>query len=204
MAEDKKKDEIAVIEINEEFMKQKLYEFRGCKVLLDADLAEVYGYELKAFNQQVKRNIERFQNDMMFQLSDNEVEYLRSQFVTANISSKSRSNPYVFTEQGVYMLMTVLKGELAVRQSIALVRTFKRMKDYILENRDLIGQREILQLSMETANNRIEINKINSDIISLEKQISDVVEGLKDVVTKSELADMMNSFVYTLRSVETA
>ena len=56
MAEDKKKDEIAVIEINEEFMKQKLYEFRGCKVLLDADLAEVYGYELKAFNQQVKRN----------------------------------------------------------------------------------------------------------------------------------------------------
>ena len=71
-------------------MKQKLYEFRGCKVLLDADLAEVYGYELKAFNQQVKRNIERFQNDMMFQLSDNEVEYLRSQFVTANISSKSR------------------------------------------------------------------------------------------------------------------
>ena len=110
MAEDKKKDEIAVIEINEEFMKQKLYEFRGCKVLLDADLAEVYGYELKAFNQQVKRNIERFQNDMMFQLSDNEVEYLRSQFVTANISSKSRSNPYVFTEQGVYMLMTVLKG----------------------------------------------------------------------------------------------
>ena len=195
MEEDKKKDEIAVIEINEEFMKQKLYEFRGCKVLLDADLAEVYGYELKAFNQQVKRNIERFQNDMMFQLSDDEVEYLRSQFVTANISSKSRSNPYVFTEQGVYMLMTVLKGKLAVRQSIALVRTFKRMKDYILENRDLIGQREILQLSMETANNRIEINKINSDMISLEKQISDVAEGLKDVVTKSELADMMNSFV---------
>ena len=176
---EEKKEEIAVIEINEEFMKKKLYEFRGCKVLLDADLAEVYGYELKAFNQQVKRNIERFQNDMMFQLSDEEVEYLRSQFVTANISSKSRSNPYVFTEQGVYMLMTVLKGELAVRQSIALVRTFKKMKDYILENRDLIGQRELLQLSMETANNRIEINKINSDMASLEKQISDVAEGLK-------------------------
>ena len=77
----------------------------------------------------------------------------------------------------------------------ALIRTFKKMKDYILENRDLIGQREILQLSMETANNRIEINKINSNMISLEKQISDVAEGLKDVVTKSELADMMNSFV---------
>ena len=91
--------------------------------------------------------------------------------------------------------MIVLKGPLAVKQSKALIRTFKKMKDYILENRDLIGQREILQLSMETANNRIEINKINSDMLSLEKQISDVAEGLKDVVTKSELADMMNSFV---------
>ena len=69
------------------------------------------------------------------------------------------------------------------------------MKDSILENRGLIGQRELLQLSMETANNRIEISKINSDMISLEKQISDVAEGLKDVVTRSELADMMNSFV---------
>ena len=176
-------------------IRNKVYIIRGQQVMLDRDLAEIYGYEVKKLNQQVKRNIERFQNDMMFQLSDDEVEYLRSQFVTANISSKSRSNPYVFTEQGVYMLMTVLKGELAVRQSIALVRTFKKMKDYILENRDLIGQREILQLSMETANNRIEINKINSDMISLEKQISDVAEGLKDVITKSELADMMNSFV---------
>lgn len=115
--------------------------------------------------------------------------------MTANLNSKSRYNPHVFTEQGLYMLMTVLKGPLAVKQSKALIRTFKKMKDYILENRDLIGQREILQLSMETANNRIEINKINSDMISIEKQISDVAEGLKDVVTKSELADMMNSFV---------
>ena len=62
---------------------------------------------------------------MMFQLSDEEVEYLRSKFLTANISSKFHSNLYVFKGQGVYMLMTVLKGELAVRQSIALVRTFK-------------------------------------------------------------------------------
>ena len=73
---------------------------------------------------------------------------------------------------------------MQLRQSIALVRTFKRMKDYILENRDLIGQREILQLSMETANNRIEINKINSDMISLEKQISDVAEGLEGCCDK--------------------
>ena len=86
----------------------------------EADLLNVAPYGYSLINQQIKRNIERFQNDMMFQLSDNEVEYLRSQFVTANISSKSRSNPYVFTEQGVYMLMTVLKGELAVRTLVHL------------------------------------------------------------------------------------
>ena len=163
--------------------------------MLDADLAEIYGYTNKRFNEQVRNNIEKFDPDFMFELTDDETEYLRTNFSTANISSKSRYNPHVFTEQGLYMLMTVLKGSLAVKQSKALIRTFKKMKDYILENRDLIGQRELLQLSMETANNRIEISKINSDMISLEKQISDVAEGLKDVVTKSELEDMMNSFI---------
>ena len=197
MAEDKKKEiDVAVIEVTEEYLKEKLYKIRGKRVLLDADLAEIYGYDTKGFNRQVKNNIEKFDEDFMFELTDEELEDLRYKNCTANISSKSRYNPHVFTEQGLYMLMTVLKGPLAVKQSKALIRTFKKMKDYILENRDLIGQREILQLSMETANNRIEINKINSDMISLEKQISDVAEGLKDVVTKSELADMMNSFVY--------
>ena len=195
MAEDKKKDEFAVIDITEEYLKERIYEIRGQRVILDADLSEIYGYTTKAFNQQVKNNIEKFDEDFMFELTDDEVENLRSNFLTANLNSKSRYNPHVFTEQGLYMLMTVLKGPLAVKQSKALIRTFKRMKDYILENRDLIGQRELLQLSIETANNRIEISKINSDMISLEKQISDVAEGLKDVVTKSELADMMNSFI---------
>lgn len=153
------------------------------------------GYDTKGFNRQVKNNIEKFDEDFMFELTDEELEDLRYKNCTANISSKSRYNPHVFTEQGLYMLMTVLKGPLAVKQSKTLIRTFKKMKDYILENRDLIGQRELLQLNMETANNRIEISKINSDMISLEKQISDVAEGLKDVVTKSELADMMNSFI---------
>lgn len=196
MAEDKKNEnEIAVIEVTEEYLKDRLYMIRGKRVLLDADLATIYGYTTKAFNQQVKNNIEKFDEDFMFELSDKEVENLRSKFLTANISSKSRYNPRVFTEQGLYMLMTVLKGSLAVKQSKALIRTFKKMKDYILENRDLIGQRELLQLSMETANNKIAISKINHDMSSLEKQISDVAEGLKDVVTKSELADMMNSFI---------
>lgn len=194
MAEDKKED-IAVIEITEEYLKERIYEIRGQKVILDSDLSEIYGYTTKAFNQQVKNNSERFDEDFMFELTDDEFENLRSNFLTANLNSKSRYNPHVFTEQGLYMLMTILKGPLAVKQSKALIRTFKKMKDYILENRDLIGQRELLQLSMETANNKIEISKLNADMAFLEKQISDVAEGLKNVVKKSELADMMNSFI---------
>ena len=91
--------------------------------MLDADLAEIYGYTNKRFNEQVRNNIEKFDPDFMFELTDDETEYLRTNFSTANISSKSRYNPHVFTEQGLYMLMTVLKGSLAVKQSKALIRT---------------------------------------------------------------------------------
>lgn len=189
------KEVMSVVEISEEFLKDKLYEIRGEKVMLDSDLAEIYGYDTKGFNRQVKNNIGKFDSDFMFELTDEEIEDLRCKNCTANISSKTRYNPHVFTEQGLYMLMTVLKGPLAVQQSKALIRTFKKMKDYILENRELIGQREFLQFSLQATNNAFEIRKINSNMISLEKQISDVAEGLKNVVTKSELADMMNSFV---------
>lgn len=189
-----KNAEMEIIEVTEELIKAKTYMVRGRKVMLDFDLAAIYGYETKRFNEQVSNNIERFIDDFMFKLTREELKDLRSKNSTSSWGG-SRYLPRAFTEEGIYMLMTVLKGELAVKQSIDLVKTFKKMKDYILENRDLIGQREVLQLSMETANNKIAISKINHDMISLEKQISDVAEGLKDVVTKSELADMMNSFI---------
>ena len=91
--------------------------------------------------------------------------------------------------------MTVLRGDLAIRQSRALVSTFKRMKDYILDNQHLIGQREVMRLSMQTAENTVEISKLRMNIGSVERQMSDVMGQLNDVVTKSDLADMMNSFV---------
>lgn len=194
MAE-KTKEEIAIIEVTEEYMQDKLYDIRGYKVMLDADLAAIYGYENKRFNEQVRNNIEKFDADFMFELTDDEVSYLRTNFSTANISSKSRYNPHVFTEQGLYMLMTVLKGELAAKQSKALIRTFKKMKDYIIDNQGLIGQREVMQLSIQTSKNTDEINKLRMDIGSVERQMSDVMNQLNDVVTKSDLADMMNSFV---------
>ena len=151
--------EIAVIEVTEEYLRDRIYYIRGHKVLLDADIAEIYGYTNKRFNEQVRNNIIKFDSDFMFELSDDELEDLRTKFSSANISSKSRYNPHVFTEQS------------------------------------LIGQREVMQLSMQTIENTAEISKIRMDIGSVEKHMSDVMDQLNDVVTKSELADMMNSFV---------
>ena len=87
--------------------------------MLDFELAEIYGYETKTFNQQVKNNIEKFDEDFRFQLTKDEWEFLRSKILTSKSDEGSggrRYMPYAFTEQGIYMLMTVLKGELAVKQ----------------------------------------------------------------------------------------
>ena len=186
MADKRKKDlektEMAVIEITEELLKEKLYEFRGRKVMLDSELAEIYGYETKNFNRQVKNNSKKFQgDDFMFELTDEETEELsRCKKFTLNDQngrgSNIKYNPHVFTEQGIYMLMTVLRGDLAIKQSRALVSTFKKMKDYILSNKTLIGQREIMQLSMQTSENVFEIKKLRMDLGSVEKQISDVMD----------------------------
>ena len=128
-------EENTIVIIDEATLKDKIYEIRGQKVMLDFELAEIYGYETASFNQQIKRNIERFDVDFRFQLTRKEYEtILRSQIVIANnISSKRRYLPYAFTEQGIYMLISVLKGELAIKQSKAIIRTFKIMKDYIIE-----------------------------------------------------------------------
>lgn len=190
-----KNNNAADIEITEKHIRDRIYEIRGQRVMLDADIAEIYGYTNKRLNEQIRNNIGKFDSDFMFELTSEEVKDLRTKFPTANFSSKSRYNPHVFTEQGIYMLMTVLKGELATEQSKALIRTFKKMKDYIFENHDLFGQRELLRLSAETEKNKNSIGKINSEMLHLEKQISDVAESLKDIVTKSELADLMNGFV---------
>ena len=196
---DKKKDvtestEIVVVEVTEELLREKLYEIRGVKVMLDSDLAEIYGYTTKALNQQVKNNNDRFDSEFTFKLTQEEWKDLRSKNLTSSWGG-SRHLPNVFTEQGVYMLMTVLKGELAAKQSKDLVKTFKKMKDYILGNQDLIGQRDIMQITMQSAENKAEINRLRMDLGSVEKQMSDVMDQLSDVVTKSDLADMMNSFV---------
>ena len=122
------KNEIIVPELNNETIESMIYIIRGQKVMLDFELAKIYGYETKRFNEQVKNNIEKFPDDMMFCLTDSETKHiLRSKKSTSSWSG-TRKLPYVLTEQGIYMLMTVLKGDLATKQRIALIDAFKQMK----------------------------------------------------------------------------
>ena len=126
---------------NSEWIKDKIYTIRGVQVMLDSDLAQIYGYEVRALNQQVKRNINRFPEDFMFQLTREEVDLVKSQFVTSpngnffeGQEGGSRKLPFAFTEQGIYMLATVLRGEVAEQQSIFIMRAFREMKHFLQSN----------------------------------------------------------------------
>jgi len=175
-------------------IQDKIYIIRGQKVMIDADLAAIYGYETKNFNRQVKNNIDKFDgDDFMFRLTAEEFEDLRCKNFTSSWGG-SRYLPYAFTEQGIYMLMTVLRGDLAVKQSRALIRTFRAMKDYIIENQDLLGRRQYLQLSLMATQNTRDIIDIRRDLDKVENQMAGVVNSLADVVTKSELAKVMVDF----------
>lgn len=159
--------EVAII--SENLLKDKIYTIRGVKIMLDADLAEIYGYETRFFNRQVKNNRDRFDDDFVFQLTEKEFSGLMCKNCTSNISRPGRGGtrklPYAFTEQGIYMLMTVLNGDLAIRQSKALIRLFKEMKDYIIaENQQLIGSDGVAMLGAQTAQNTRDIARLTSEV----------------------------------------
>ena len=167
--------------------------------MLDFELAEIYGYTTKVFDQQVKRNEEKFPEDFRFQMTQEELKILRSQIVTSS-SRKSKSwggtryLPWCFTESGIYMLMTVLKGELATKQSIALIRTFRAMKDYIVDNNALITRHDYLRLSMQLSDTQQTVHEIQAQIVGHEEKFSDVFEQLNDTVKKSEISPFMLDF----------
>ena len=159
-----KKPEFSLID--EDLLKSRIYTIRGVKVMLDADLAEIYGYSTKRFNEQVKCNIERFDADFRFQLTRDEyLSILRSEKPTLEQGKYAKYLPYAFTEQGIYMLMTVLRGDLAILQSKALIRLFKQMKDYIIEeNRTLLGYDGLARIVVQTERNTKDIAVIQSDL----------------------------------------
>lgn len=123
--------------ISLELIAQAIRVFRGQKVLLDFDLAALYGVSTKALNQAVKRNRTRFPNDFMFRLSAAERKSLRSQFVTLKRGEHLKHSPYVFTEQGVAMLSSVLRSARAVKVNIAIMRAFVQLRGLLETNREL-------------------------------------------------------------------
>ncbi len=184
--------EIAII--NEQSIKDKIYEIRGTKVMLDFELAEIYGYTTSAFNQQVKRNEEKFPADFRFQLTKEEYQILLSQIVTTSWGGDRRTEPWVFSEGGIYMLMTVLKGELAAKQSIALIRTFQAMKNYVVNNQSLINQRDYLRLSLQVSDTQQTVQNIQSQLIDQGDRLNDLFDQMQDTVKKSEISPFMLDF----------
>jgi len=152
----------------------QVYVIRGQQVMLDYDLAEIYGYEVKNLNRQVKRNIDRFPEDFMFQLTEVDCENLRCQNVTAIKSTMSRSLPYAFTEQGIYMLATVLRGELAEQQSIFIMRAFREMRHYIKQNQQFVTQSE---LRLVTA----KVSEMSADVISMKDWKKNTEQNLQQI-----------------------
>jgi hypothetical protein len=123
-----------------EILEQKIYLIRGQKVMRDADLAALYGVQTKALVQAVKRNPDRFPKDFMFQLSQAELKDWRSQFVTSNSADKMglRRAPYVFTEQGVAMLSSVLKSRRAIQVNVAIMRVFVKIRTLLASHAELL------------------------------------------------------------------
>ena len=188
MAKKEKKTELVAVKpgfslIDENLLKSRIYTVRGVKVMLDADLAEIYGYETRFFNRQVKNNIERFAEDFRFQLTEEEMQILMCKNCTSSWGG-TRKLPYAFTEQGVYMLMSVLKGDLAIQQSMALIRLFKKMKDYIVdENRLLLESDGIAQIAAHTIQNTKEIAEVRQDVSIMKTDLQKVMENFVDPST---------------------
>ena len=170
--------------VDERNLKDKVYNIRGTLVMLDFELAELYGYTTKAFNQQVKNNIKKFDADFRFKLSKEEWSNLKSKILTPSWGGR-RTIPYAFTEQGIYMLMTVLRGDLAIKQSKKLIRMFKHMKDYIYDNPVLFRSSDLLELSAETKDNTLSIQRIEENML-----------------TKADLPEFMKLFDQGLQNEE--
>ncbi len=155
----------AVQPISVDNIKTKIHEFRGQKVMIDRDLADLYHIETKVLNQAVKRNIKRFPTDAMFILTKDEFESLRSQFVTSNKRGGARYMPYALTELGIAMLSSVLSSEIAIQANLNIMRAFILMK-------------HAFHSFME---NFVRFEKIEHQIATLNSYIEDVLRDQNDI-----------------------
>jgi len=153
-------------------IRSKIYIIRGKQVMIDRDLAELYQVETRRLNEQVKRNIDRFPKDFMFQIDEIEYQNLMSQFATSSSEHGGvRKMPYAFTEEGIYMLATVLRSPVATQTSIAIIRTFKKLREFSKHYNALAKQ-------------LIEIDRKH------DKQYKELKKALDELIAESEMADM--------------
>ena len=148
-------------------IQNKIYEIRGVKVMLDFDLAEMYGIETRMLNQAVKRNIERFPEDFMFRLKQTEWKSMSSQFVMTSRSKRPKTSmPLAFTEHGVVMLSSVLRSEIAVKANILIVRAFVTIRQLVLHsptNRVAELEKQVHDLKQYIEESFTDYNDINED-----------------------------------------
>ena len=162
-----------------EIIEKKIYLIRNQKVMLSIDLAELYGVETRALNQAVKRNIERFPEDFMFQLNDSEFQNLKSQIVTSSWGGMRRANPYAFTEQGIAMLSSVLKSDRAIKVNIEIMRTFVKIRKIILQNKYLADK--LAQLEIKTEKH--------------DKDIKAIIDAIRQLMTSPEKTKRKIGFI---------
>jgi phage regulator Rha-like protein len=144
--------------IPEEVIISRIYELRGLKVMIDRDLAELFGVETRVLKQAVRRNINRFPKDFMFEMTKEELESWRSQNVTSKEDKKGlRYAPFCFTEQGVTMLSCVLNSERAIAVNIRIVRTFIKMREMLLTHKDLLIEMEEIRKKVSGQDEKIEL-----------------------------------------------
>jgi hypothetical protein len=160
----------AELMVPDELVMSQIYFIRGQKVMLDRDLAKLYGVETKQLKRQVNRNIERFPEDFMFELSNTEFENWRSQFGTSNLADKMglRYSPYAFTEQGIAMLSSVLNSKQAIAVNIQIIRIFTRIRQMLMDNTEL----------------RLEIEKIKKKLDNHGKNMEIVFQYLDELIQK--------------------
>ena len=144
------------ISIPDEVLMNKIYMINDTKVMLDSDLAELYQVETKRLNEQVKRNSERFPEDFMFQLTSEQWENLKSQNATPSWGGR-RTLPYVFTEQGVAMLSSVLNSSVAINVNIQIIRVFTKMREMLLTHKDLLIEMEEIRKKVGGQDEKIEL-----------------------------------------------
>ena len=158
------------ISITEEFIMSKILLIRNKKVMIDSDLATLYGVETKQLKRQVRRNIERFPEDFMFELTKSEFEILRSQFGTFKQGEHSKYLPMAFTEQGVAMLSSVLNSPAAIKVNIEIIRVFTKIREVLTE----------------TLSVKLEIEEIKKKLVNHDKNIELVFNYLDEMMEKQD------------------